>query len=381
MKILVAAGTFPPATKSGGPARSISGVVSAESHDHEITVLTSSRDLGDKHPMPGTSGSPISRLGAVVYYLNKSQPLQLVQCMLIQGRSCKDVLYLNSLFSLWFSLLPLTLWRLRLLRARTLLIAPRGELSPAALRIKGTKKRLALPFIMMALRGRSVVWQGTSETEAANIRHLTRSSRIIQYANSWPMPSEVLPAKSSVLTIVYLGRIATIKNPITALDALREIKAPVEFAMVGTPENTILQRQCEEVAAELPSNISIAFSGHQSPEEVHRILSKAHVLILPTDSENFGYAIAEALSTGCVPLIPDTTLWSQLVNEGIGKFITTEPSPGNRNVLRELSRHSLVELRQQNQQVLDTYTKHWKQHVEKRESLFSSLAHSVIREV
>ena len=55
-----------------------------------------------------------------------------------------DVLYLNSLFSPWYSILPLFLRRVRLLPKHPVIIACRGQLSPSAIEIHGGRKRSML---------------------------------------------------------------------------------------------------------------------------------------------------------------------------------------------------------------------------------------------
>ena len=51
-----------------------------------------------------------------------------------------DLVYLNSVFSPLFTMLPLLSQRLRLIPCRPILLAPRGELAPGALAIKPLKK-------------------------------------------------------------------------------------------------------------------------------------------------------------------------------------------------------------------------------------------------
>jgi glycosyltransferase involved in cell wall biosynthesis len=46
--------------------------------------------------------------------------------------------------------------------------------------------------------------------------------------------------------------------------------------------------------------------------DVPRTLLEYHGLLLPTETENFGHAIVEAMQSGVVPIISDQTPWRHL---------------------------------------------------------------------
>ena len=80
-----------------------------------------------------------------------------------------DVVYLNSLFDVRFSGIPLMYLRI----ARTgvpVLLAPRGELSPGALRLKRPRKRAFLLIFRLLRLHRYVEWQASSDLEGSHIR-------------------------------------------------------------------------------------------------------------------------------------------------------------------------------------------------------------------
>lgn len=372
MKVLLAGAYYPPALKAGGPVRSISGLVTAESAQHKITIVTSDRDLGDTRPMEGISASPVARDGATVHYRDSSRTWRLLQLFVRLGRRQSDILYLNSLFSFSFSILPLALWRLGLIRARLLIIAPRGELSHSALAIKSTKKAAVLPLLRLALSGTRITWQATSETELVDIQRFSKRARIVRHDNPWPQPKSSPPTREGPLRLAYVGRIAAIKNPITAILALKDVRTPLTLTMAGVPESPALQSACEAAARHLGPNVNVDFVGHQSSEGVQLILENAHGLILPTSGENFGHAIAEALAQGCVILVPRTTPWSPLIAEGAGHFISPQPSSLNVRLLSQLASETEVSWIQRSRQALTVYDRHWRKQVERRQSLFDS---------
>ena len=48
---------------------------------------------------------------------------------------------------------------------------------------------------------------------------------------------------------------------------------------------------------------------------VQLIFSDADIFLFPTRGENFGHAIAEALSVGCPVAISQNTIWTEFINE------------------------------------------------------------------
>ena len=68
-------------------------------------------------------------------------------------------------------------------------------------------------------------------------------------------------------------------------------------------------------------------TGHLNPDSVSETLSAASVMVLPTRSENFGHAIAESLAIGCPVMVPDTTLWTDVIRRGGGWIIDDVEDP------------------------------------------------------
>lgn len=322
--------------------------------------------------MPGTSPSPVQRDGACIHYVRQG-PRSVVRMLLSFRRSPSDILYLNSLFSPLFTLIPLTLWRLRVLPAKTLLLAPRGELSSPALAISSRKKLIVRRMLRLLIANQQIIWQATSDSEAADIRRFSRDAKIVRYDNPWPAPQSPNASRRDAaigLKLVFLGRISRIKNPLTALDAMRDATGDVTIDLIGNAEDQNLDSECRALAQSLPSNIHVNFTGHMHPADVQVALDQADALILPTSSENFGHAIAEGLSRGCFILIPQTTPWTPLVNGGAGELITDTPSEHNRRLVQRLSRETPDKLRERRSLALSLYRDAYRDQNNASHSLF-----------
>lgn len=377
-RVLLFSVHFPPAKQAGGPIRSIAGLVEAESILHDLTVVTSNRDLIDPEPLTfNPFRAPVRRLGANVHYIGSGRAINYVWTIARIGRREFDILHVNSFFSPRFSVLPLVLWRFGIIRAKRVILAPRGELGAAALRVKSRKKLLALPLLRAISRDSRVSWQATSEPEAVDIRKSEPRRSVVRHDNPWPPPLQTVPERPSRPHFVFVGRISDIKNPITALEAFSAVTESVQLTFAGAAEDTGLLETLRSKALSLPKNVSVSFSGHLDADALHELLLGAHALILPTGGENFGHAIAEALAHGCAILIPDTTPWTETVRAGAGFIISASPSRTNAMKVAELSALGTGVLQRVGSRGLALYTDGWQEHERNRGSLYTTVSQSV----
>lgn len=298
-----------------------------------IHVITSTKEHKSNvrfHGMGRVSSRPWNG-EQVITYLDPQwwRVLTMASRLCRHGSRPYDILYLNSLFNAKFSLLPLVAWALHIIPAEEVLIAPRGELGTAARTSKAWKKQPVLRLVKLLSRKRNVYWQATAEHEVRDIcRELSvPQDQIVLHSDDWPppRPADSSPIITEALRLVFIGRLVPIKGLTGALKTLAQVKHPVHFDVVGSPEDTAYATLCETMAEELPQHVQVVFHGHTDRDKIQNILRLSHALYLPTQGENFGYAIAECLASGVPALIPDTTPWTPLINNGAGAILTGDP--------------------------------------------------------
>src|ERR1700744_3824160 len=111
-KIFLFADWYAPGYKAGGPIRSCVNFTQNLKADYEIYVFTSDRDLGSDTPYEGIAADSwiAAEPGVHLYY--SSPGGRGLQKMREQIRQiAPDFIYLNSMFSLAFTLLPLYILR------------------------------------------------------------------------------------------------------------------------------------------------------------------------------------------------------------------------------------------------------------------------------
>jgi len=320
-KILVFTDWFLPGFKAGGPIRSLVNLTTTLQHD--FYIVTRNTDHDSDEPYAGiTPHQWIKHEEHVhVFYLTETSiDADVIRTLLTE--SSYDFIYLNSLFSPKFTLLPMRI-AARLGMQNRIILAPRGMLKPAALSIKSRKKKIFL-FVSRFLGWFSGIrWHATNEEEAQEIRSHYGSNAHLRIApNLATVISEPLPPaqkEQGQLVLVSIARISPEKGILEALEFLQhaQLKGNIRCTFFGTQQNTEYLQRCKEVAAHIPG-ADIRFPGEISPENIATALRDAHFFYLPTLGENFGHAIAEALQYGKPVIISDRTPWRNLVAAGAG---------------------------------------------------------------
>ena len=308
-RILICCDYYAPGFKAGGPIRTLCNLVAQLGAEFQFSVATRNRDLGDPAPYPHIQANVPTPAGlAEARYLAPEHLTPLGFRRLLRGTP-HDVLYLNSLFSPAFTIQPLLLRRLGQIPRKPVVLAPRGELAPTALRQKSAKKALFLRLAQGLGLYRGVLWQASSPHEAQDIRARFGPQAAIAVVPDLPQRLEAsassgFPAaagtekKPGSLRVVYLSRIAPIKNLETALQALQGVTGSIEFDIYGPIEDPAYWRKCQETLAALPANIRARHLGAVEPQAVPGALRGHDLFFLPTQGENFGHAILEALAGG-----------------------------------------------------------------------------------
>lgn len=333
MRLLVLADYYLPGWKAGGPIRSISNMVEALGARHEFLILTRDHDYIDHEPYPNVRIGAWNRVGrAAVYYYEPSRHLSLKGVLRFRGVSrliCDakpDVLFANSLFS------PLTLKALMLRRTHRIerlpiLIAPRGELGPGAMRYKRLYKRCYLAVARMTGLFKAVQWQASTPEEASHIRRRIRGSipfiaaDIPQAPESQPVPGP--PKTPGSVRVAFTARISPMKNLPFLLRVLQGLSGEVALDLYGAAE-VAEWAKVDAMMSAMPANVSVTYHGAVSPNRVGDALAQAHFSALPTRGENFGHSIYEALRVGRPVIVSDRAPWRGLEQANAGWSLPLE---------------------------------------------------------
>lgn len=321
--VLALSEVYLPGYLAGGPVRSLAGLVEALGDEFDWKIITTDRDLGAKRAYADIQPDQWMRVGkATVWYASPSSLRPSAFCRLLR-ESHSDLLYLNSFFSPRFSILPVVAARLGLLNPRPVLIAPRGEFSRGALRLKRWKKVGYLKLARIAALYRAVRWHATADIECDDImRTLGIAAGHISVARNLA-PAVVATTMSprppgSSLRVCFLARVSKMKNLDFALRVLARVVESVVFTVYGPIEDSDYWVECLQLVGRLPRNVAFQYKGPVAHDEVQRCLAQHDLFFLPTRGENFGHALIEAWSAGLPVLTSDQTPWRDLMSKGVG---------------------------------------------------------------
>jgi glycosyltransferase involved in cell wall biosynthesis len=229
-----------------------------------------------------------------------------------------DILMLSSMFDREFTIPALVLRKLGRIPRRPTLLSPRGEFSEGSLGLKSGRKRGYIAFARR-LGLLSDVWlHATGPNELEDIRRSFPWSRGVLLAPNvrrlpdLPTYEESGRAENGVTRLVFLGRIARVKNLDYALRVLHSVRSRVAFHIYGPVSDPDYWRECEGIISQLPENITVSYEGPVSNSCVPVTLARYDLFFLPTRGENFGHAIFEAFASGLPGVISDRTPWQEL---------------------------------------------------------------------
>jgi glycosyltransferase involved in cell wall biosynthesis len=322
-KVLLFIDWFLPGNKAGGPVTSVSNIVGHLRGDLDFYIMTRDTDYCEDLPYPSIPSNqwvPYKE-GVSVFYFSKDY-LTLGNLKKVAMATGCGHWYINGIYSLYFSILPLFLSRN--IKGLQVTVASRGMLSPHAMAVKPFRKNLMLGLFKSIGFYTKVRFHATNAIEATEIAKQVGANKGIQIAPNLSSPLSTnhplsREKKPGVLRLLSIARISPEKNTLGALQVLAACEGvKVRFDLYGQVYDPKYKEQCDEAIQALPANIQVNFHGSISSNQIHTVLQSAHFLFLPTRGENFGHAILESMLGGCPVIISDQTPWKNLEEKGIG---------------------------------------------------------------
>ncbi|MGV1045283.1 glycosyltransferase [Limnohabitans sp.] len=351
MKVLCIADYYLPGFLGGGPITTLANIRKMLSDRVVMDVFTRDRDLNNDLPYPKIKINEWNNtVNGKIFYSSPKYfgPRGLLRVL---GVDCYDIVYMNSFFSLRGSIMPHFVLP-ALVKGPRVLIAPRGEFSEGALKIKKFKK---LFYIFLArhlnLYG-GVFWHASTVHERDDILRFFPGAKDRIFIAADPVVVdegriELLSAplkKTDQLRMVFLSRVSPMKNLDGLLKILTTVSLPVRFDIFGPVEDVSYWARCTKLITELPRNIVVTFHGAVKPDAVSRIFAEYDLFAFPTHGENFGHVIFESLRVGTPVLVSDQTPWQQ-DDEGGLTVIPLHDEQSWRNAI-EMAAHRTNEAQQ-----------------------------------
>ena len=318
MQILWITPYYEPAYVYGGPARSIPALCKALARqDVDVVVFTTNANGADNLDVP--LERPLDMGGVQVTYFPRSTRGSYFWSPRL-GRATKDqagefdLMHVNGVFSY--------LSRVASDAAHSsgvpFLISPRGMLMPWAIGHKSLKKKSYMRLFERRRIDQAAALVCTDEYEVEGIKRLgiqrplylipngINTRRFMELPDRGMIRCKLqIPDGDEV--ILMLGRLHPIKRPDLAAQAFGIIasKYPNSHLVFAGPDEAGLEKSLRKIARQANAGERIHFTGLLDPAGVLQALADADIFLTTSESENFGMAVAEAMSAGLPVVISE----------------------------------------------------------------------------
>ena len=213
-------------------------------------------------------------------------------------------------------------------------------LTASAISQKKWKKKIFLSLFARSNISKKIIFHATCRQEEEDIKvyfgqqvQVYLIEEIPNIYRNWNKRHK----QPNQLNCVFISRIHLIKNLLYAINIVGKTPGcSVLFDIYGPIEDQKYFNKCKEAASLADPHIQINFKGPIAHANIFNVLQNYHVFFLPTQGENFGHVIFEALSSGCVLLISDKTPWTDLKEKNAGWALPLNDNRPFADKLRQL---------------------------------------------
>lgn len=316
VRVLLCLPAFVPALDFGGPVTKVRSLALAlKERDLDVQVLCS--DFGTERTRLGSQRLVVD--GITVTYVSRlfARGWLSVPRARVSRSNAFDVDVVHT-----FGLRDGTvLASERLARSRSIPVVaePMGMAVPRvrSLRSKGVFDRV----VEMAVGSRSDLTIATSEVEALELRLLGYSNVLTRY-NPIDIPAGAdEPRPTPQFDVCYIGRLHKKKQLTVIVDFLHQ--TPDTTAVIAGPDEDGTRAVLEDVSHRLGVRERLTLLNWVNPAERSALLRRSRLFVLPSVSENFGNAAAEALALGTPVVTTDACGVADLVATAQAGIVTS----------------------------------------------------------
>ncbi|MET4639301.1 glycosyltransferase [Mycetocola sp. 2940] len=242
---------------------------------------------------------------------------------LIRAIRRADVVILHGYFLAW---VPVVAAICRV-NAVPFVITPHGSLTSHQAKAARLKKQIFEVIVGSHVRRWCAQFVTGSPIEAQELLQAfpEASVGVGGVGTSLPSLPERSVAASSGMSLLSLSRIAPKKRIDLMIDAMRALKdlghdAELVIAGVGDARLTDeLRRQSQRLGVDR----SVRFVGQVHGDAKERLFAGADIFLLPSDDENFGIGLAEALAHGLPCITSDRVAAAEAMSSATGRVLST----------------------------------------------------------
>jgi glycosyltransferase involved in cell wall biosynthesis len=208
-------------------------------------------------------------------------------------------------------------------------VSPRGMLEPEALAVHARRKAVAYGLFERRNLESASLLHGTSVRELETLERRCFGPPLVLAPNGVDLAApqgshseRTLRALGIDLTsrfVLFLGRIHPIKRLDLLAAAVTKLRTPgIELVIAGPDEGGHAKVIRPLFDA---SGVRVTWTGTVDSNQKAALLMRARALVLCSDSESFGLTVAEAMASGVPVVVTNTCPWSEVEQEGAGRWV------------------------------------------------------------
>ena len=211
-------------------------------------------------------------------------------------------------------------------------LSPCGMLDQYSMSKSRWKKILYLTMFRRSILNEAVTIHFTSKNEQLN------SGKICSTLKSFVCPLAVtlgdqdkknlesqfrqrFPQVSNKQIILFLSRVQKVKRPDLVIKSFSQIMTNSNniCLVIAGPGDSAYIHRLTDIVKKLKLEEKVVFTGILSRDVVQEAYCAAHIYVHPSERENFGLTIFEAMAVGCPVVVSDKIDWAEEIkNEGAG---------------------------------------------------------------
>lgn len=210
-------------------------------------------------------------------------------------------------------------------------LTPHGMLEPWILKRHYLIRKLpALWLYQRAAVKNAIGLHATADSEKMNLLKLGYNSRITVIANGIDVESITLKTTwKRKKEILFLSRVHVKKGINFLIEAVAQLKDQMQGykVRIAGEGDAVYIEELKQMVARLGVTDIIIFEGGVYGDRKWNLFRQADLFVLPTNSENFGIVVAEALACGTPVITTQGTPWRELVSDQCGWWTEVGTTP------------------------------------------------------
>jgi glycosyltransferase involved in cell wall biosynthesis len=204
------------------------------------------------------------------------------------------------------------------------IVSVRGMLEPWALSHKKWKKTIAWSVYQRRDLIGANCHHATAKEEARNIQRFGFDVPVCMIPNGVDLPevnpisSRRGPSRGGWKKALFMGRLYPVKGLPMLIEAWAQVRPNRWKLSIAGPDEAGHRRQLERSISAVGLEETVAFLGRLDGPAKQAAFSEADLFVLPSHSESFGMAIAEALAHSLPVLTTTVTPWSMVRHHDCG---------------------------------------------------------------